>query len=44
VAGGVERPEQVEMLRRLGCGRAQGSLFGAPAPDLTPDLTPSTIG
>lgn len=32
VAEGVETPLQLEELRRLGCGRAQGYLLGRPAP------------
>jgi EAL domain-containing protein (putative c-di-GMP-specific phosphodiesterase class I) len=32
VAGGVERPEQAEQLRRLGCRRAVGPLFGTATP------------
>ena len=30
VADGVETPAQLEMLRRLGCGRAQGLYLGRP--------------
>ena len=32
VAEGVEEPEQVELLRQLGCAYAQGYLLGRPAP------------
>jgi len=32
VAEGVERPEQLDAIRRLGCEQAQGYLFGRPAP------------
>lgn len=32
VAEGVETPEQFHALRRIGCGRFQGYLFGRPAP------------
>ncbi|MDQ1710666.1 MAG: hypothetical protein QOE45_116 [Frankiaceae bacterium] len=40
VADGVERPEQLRALRRLGCVRAQGHLLGRPVPaaELTPLL------
>jgi diguanylate cyclase (GGDEF)-like protein len=31
VAEGIETPEQLHMLRRLGCGMGQGFLFGRPA-------------
>ena len=30
IAEGVEEPEQLELLRRLGCDAAQGFLFGRP--------------
>ncbi|MBV8979769.1 MAG: EAL domain-containing protein [Acidimicrobiia bacterium] len=33
VAEGVERPEQLEELRALGCERAQGNLFSSPLPE-----------
>jgi len=32
VAEGVERPEQLEQLRELGCERAQGRLIAEPMP------------
>ncbi len=32
VAEGIETPEQLRMLRQLGCGMGQGFLFGRPAP------------
>ena len=32
VAEGVERPEQLERLRELGCDRAQGRLIAEPMP------------
>jgi diguanylate cyclase (GGDEF)-like protein len=32
VAEGIERPEQVERLRAVGCALGQGFLFGVPAP------------
>ncbi|HET6548723.1 MAG TPA: bifunctional diguanylate cyclase/phosphodiesterase [Solirubrobacter sp.] len=35
IAEGVERPEQREVLRELGCPLAQGYLFGAPGPRIT---------
>jgi EAL domain-containing protein (putative c-di-GMP-specific phosphodiesterase class I) len=40
VAEGVERPEQVEVLRRLGCDAAQGYLLALPLPaaECTPAL------
>lgn len=39
-AEGIETTEQYERLRRLGCGRGQGYLFGRPvsAADLTPAI------
>ena len=40
IAEGVERPEQAAALRAVGCTRAQGYLFGRPAPAETFDLTP----
>jgi len=33
VAEGVERSEQLEELRALGCERAQGNLFSSPLPE-----------
>ncbi|HZB19582.1 MAG TPA: EAL domain-containing protein [Blastococcus sp.] len=39
VAEGVERPAQLEALRRLGCPLAQGYLLGRPGPATSvPDL------
>ncbi|MDX6562621.1 MAG: hypothetical protein QOD65_2435, partial [Gaiellales bacterium] len=35
VAEGIETPEQLETLHRLGCVRGQGFLFGRPAPSAT---------
>ena len=32
VVEGVERREQAEVLRRIGCTHAQGYLFGRPVP------------
>ncbi|ABM60967.1 EAL domain-containing protein [Halorhodospira halophila] len=32
IAEGVERPEQLELLRQLGCDEVQGYLFSPPAP------------
>src|SRR5690606_20755414 len=32
VAEGVERPDQLERLRRMGCERGQGFLFSEPLP------------
>ena len=32
IVEGVERPAQVEVLRRIGCTLAQGHLFGRPVP------------
>jgi len=34
VAEGVEKTEQVELLRRLGCDRAQGYLYGRPVDEV----------
>jgi diguanylate cyclase (GGDEF)-like protein/PAS domain S-box-containing protein len=39
IAEGVERPEQAEALLAKGCTRAQGYLFGRPAPAETFDAT-----
>ncbi len=41
VAGGVERPEQADELRRLGCRRAVGPYFGPPTPAADVILTPA---
>jgi len=30
IAEGVENPEQAEVLRKLGCGKAEGPLYGKP--------------
>lgn len=32
IAEGVETPQQAELLRSLGCGHAQGYLYGRPEP------------
>jgi diguanylate cyclase (GGDEF)-like protein/PAS domain S-box-containing protein len=42
VAEGVERPEQLAALERLGCPKAQGYLLGRPAPEL-PLLTSASL-
>jgi len=46
VAEGIETPEQLRVLRRLGCGLGQGYLFGRPVagPDLEPLLLQSAVG
>ncbi len=41
IAEGVERPEQAAALVAVGCTRAQGYLFGRPAPADSFDLTPA---
>ena len=33
VAEGVERPEQLDLLKSFGCGYAQGFYFGKPVPE-----------
>ncbi len=42
-AEGVERPEQVEILRALGCDSVQGYLFGRATFEPLPDLLRETI-
>lgn len=41
VAGGVETPDQATHLRRLGCRRAVGPLFGTATPAAAVDLRPA---
>jgi EAL domain-containing protein (putative c-di-GMP-specific phosphodiesterase class I) len=47
IAAGVEQPEQAAALIAVGCTRAQGYLFGRPAPadtfDLTSAVTPEPV-
>ena len=45
VAEGIETPEQLRVLRRLGCGLGQGYLFGRPVsgPDLEPLLLQAAV-
>jgi diguanylate cyclase (GGDEF)-like protein/PAS domain S-box-containing protein len=40
VAEGIETPEQLELLRELGCSHGQGFLFGRPIPLLARVLVP----
>jgi diguanylate cyclase (GGDEF)-like protein/PAS domain S-box-containing protein len=40
VAEGIERPEQLERLRQMGCGFVQGYLLGRPVPVEELDLSP----
>jgi diguanylate cyclase (GGDEF)-like protein/PAS domain S-box-containing protein len=43
IAEGVERPEQLELLRTMGCDRAQGYLLGRPmGPDALEELVRSS--
>ncbi len=46
VAEGIETPEQLRVLRRLGCGLGQGYLFGRPVAgaDLEPILARAALG
>ncbi|HEU5224442.1 MAG TPA: EAL domain-containing protein [Actinomycetota bacterium] len=46
VAEGIETPEQLRVLRRLGCGLGQGYLFGRPVsgPELEPLLLQAAVG
>lgn len=39
VAGGVEDPPQLDLLRALGCDRVQGYLLGRPMPATAEVLT-----
>ena len=32
IAEGIEKPEQLDLLRRLGCNRGQGYLLARPSP------------
>src|SRR5258708_21592784 len=44
IAEGVERPEQLRILRGLGCGQVQGYLLGRPlAADAVPELLGRSI-
>jgi EAL domain-containing protein (putative c-di-GMP-specific phosphodiesterase class I) len=33
IAEGIEEPDQLDLLRRLGCGMGQGYLLARPAPE-----------
>jgi diguanylate cyclase (GGDEF)-like protein/PAS domain S-box-containing protein len=49
VAEGIEHPEQLELLREMGCGLGQGYLVGAPTPargigETGPGLGPGELG
>ena len=44
VAEGVERDEQLEVLREIGCDAVQGYLFGRPAGSLTPPQVRAGVG